>query len=165
MVSAATLLITTIIAIWLNSFHNMRFPSLGTIRVIGAKAYGGDINTTQDGRQFIDWGTVNPGTSTNRSFYIKSESNTPVILILLDVTSMNITFQNSKGENITEIPPIEKPMSLTCNFNNTILEPNEEIYVTLTLTPSSDPDFVRFLVEKDVQKFSFDIIIIASEQQ
>ena len=151
------------VSVWLSSFHNMHFPSLGIIRVIGAKAYGGDINLTQDGKQIIDWGTVYPGTPTNRSFYIKSESNTPITLILLDITRENITFQNSNGENITETPPIEKPMNLTCNFNNTILEPKEEIYATLTLTPSSNSDFLKFLIENDVERFDFDIIIIASE--
>lgn len=163
-VSVITLLISAVASIWLSNFHNTRFPSLGTIRIIGAEAYGGDINSTQ-GERTIDWGTVYLGVPVNRSFYIRSESNVAVTLILLDITSANIIFQNSRGENITEASPIEEPMKLTANFSNMTLEPKEEINATLTLEVSSDPTFLQYLIRNSIIKFSFEIVIIASEQQ
>lgn len=164
LVSAITLLISTIAAIWLSSFHNLRFQNLGTLRLIGTKAYGGDINTTQ-GEQTIDWGEVYLGTPITRSFYIKSESNVPITLILLDITSTSITFQNWRDEYITEASPIEKPIILTDNFSSTILQPNEEINATLTLEVSSDPTFLQYLIRNEIRKFGFEIVITPSEQQ
>lgn len=163
-VSGATLVISTFVSIWLSNFYNLRFPSLGTIRVIGVKAYGGDITSLPDGSQYIDWGTVYPRMPINRSFYIESESNMPVTIILLDITSANVTFQNSEGENIIDDLPIPKPIVLTSNFNNTILQPREKIYAIVTLTLSSDSEFLEFLIEKDVAKFNFEMVIIATEQ-
>lgn len=161
-VSAATLLISTLVAILLSGSHNLRFPSLGTIRVTGVEAYGGDINTTQDGMQFIDWGTIYPGVLLNRSLYIKSKSSTP---ITLNLTLSNLTFSNSIEENVTENLPSKNPMNLTWNYNNTQLSPNEEIYITLTLKASSDPGFIEYLIAYDVKNFGFDTVITALEQQ
>lgn len=155
-VSATTLAVTTIISIWLNRYHNMRFPSLGTIQVIGVEVFGGDINTTQDGTAYIDWGTVYPGTSTNRSFYIKSKSNVP---IMLSLKISNLTFQNSNDQNVTKNLPVENPLNLAWNYNNTMLDPGEEIYVTLTLEVSFNSDFLEYLIAYEVSRFNFDIII------
>lgn len=160
-VSAATLLISTAVSIWLSRFHNLRFASLGTIIVKGAKAYGGDIKTDAQGTLTIDWGTVYPRVPVTRSFNISSDSNVPVTLILLDVTSANITFFNSNGEIVTETLPVERPITLSSNFNSTTLEPNEVIYATLTLEFSSHPDFLQYLIENKVTSFSFEIVIIA----
>jgi hypothetical protein len=160
-VSATTLAVTTIISIWLNRYHNLRFPSLGTIQVIGTEVYGGDINTTQEGIPFIDWGTVYAGSLTNCSFYIKSKSNTPITLTL---KVSNLTFQNLKDQNVTENLPIENPLNLTWNYNNILLEPNEEIYVTLTLKVSLDPSFLEYLIAYDVSRFNFDIVITPSTE-
>ncbi|MEM3623331.1 MAG: hypothetical protein QXR76_06145 [Candidatus Bathyarchaeia archaeon] len=156
-VSAATLLFSTMFSMWLSRFHNLHLPSLGTIRVIGVEAYGGNITTAQD-EKIIDWGTVYPGTFTNRSVYIKSISNLPVTL---NLTISNIVFQNSTGQNVAENPPIENPLSLTWDYNNTLLYPNDEIYVTLTLIMSSDYSFVNYLINNGVEKFGFGITIKA----
>lgn len=159
-VSAATLLISTVVSIWLNKFHNLRFPSLGTLRVVEVEAYDGNI-TIQDGNQILDWGAVYPGTLTNRSFYIKSISNIPVIL---NLTFSNLTFKNSREENVTEPLPIMNPMTLTWNYDNRLLYLNDTIYVTLTLETTSDPSFIEYVINNDVKKFSFDIIIRPVEQ-
>jgi hypothetical protein len=137
----------------------LRFPSLGTIRVIGVEAYRGDINTTQDGKQYIDWGTVYPGTLINRSFYINnSGSNTPVTLSL---SLMNLTFFNSKGKNVTDSLPadIQNPLTLTWNYSNTPINPLEEIYVILTLEASSNSSFLEYLITYEVERFNFEIAI------
>lgn len=155
-VSLLTITISAAISIWLSRYHNMSFPSIGTIQVIGVGVYGGDINTTQDGIPYIDWGTVYPGTVTNRSFYVESQSNVPITLSL---RVSNLTFQNSKDQNVTANLPIENPLNLTWNYNNTILNPGEKIYVTLTLEVSFDLSFLQYLVKYDVRKFSFDVAI------
>ncbi|MEM1582443.1 MAG: hypothetical protein QXK89_08050 [Candidatus Bathyarchaeia archaeon] len=160
-VSAITLLLDASVSIWLSRFYNLRLPSLGTIRVIGAEAYGGDINVTQDQKQYIDWGTVYPGLPVNRSFYIRSQSNVP---IALNISILNLTFLNSKGENVTDKLPIKKPLSLTWNYSGTLLNPKQEIYVNLTIEASADPQFLKYLVDYDVQEFGFDIVIVAEEQ-
>ena len=157
-VSAATLLLSTTVSMWLSRFHNLHLPSLGTIRVIGVEAYGGNITTTPDEKQIIDWGTVYPGTFTNRSVFVKSISNLPVTL---NLTISNIVFQNSTVQNIVENPPIENPLNLTWDYNNALLYPNDEIYVTLTLKVSSDYSFVNYLINNNVEKFGFDITIRA----
>jgi len=136
----------------------MRFTSLGTIRVIGAEAYGVNITILQDGRQYIAWGTIYPGFVVNRSFYVKSKSN---ILVTLNLSISNITFKNSKGESISEAPELKDPLSITWNYNNTLLKPNEEIYVTLTLKASSETIFVDYLVANNVKEFYFDTLIAA----
>jgi len=166
-VSSLTLLFSTIITMWLNNtynlniptiFYKIRFPSFGAVRIIGAEAYGGDLNTNNGG-QYLDWGTIYPGTSTNRSFYIKSKSNTPTIL---NLKIANFTFQNSKGENISASLLAKNPLEITWNYNNQILAPNEEIYVTLTLKAPSNIGFLEFLINSQVQNFSFEITITAS---
>jgi hypothetical protein len=123
---------------------------------MGVEAFGGDINTTQDGKQFIDWGTVYPGSATNRSFYIRSVSNKPIILQL---TVSNITFQNSEGNNVIEALPVEDPLRLTWNYTGLLLNPKEQIFVVLTLEISPDPKFINFIIDNDVKQFYLDIII------
>ncbi|MGB9854569.1 MAG: hypothetical protein ACPLRY_07185 [Candidatus Bathyarchaeales archaeon] len=156
-----TLIVSTFVSMWISSFQNMRFPSLGTIQVVGVEVYGGNISTTQNGAQCIDWGTVYPGSVINCSFYVKSKSNMPVTL---NLSISNINFKNSKGENITQAPPINEPLSLKWNYTDTVLNPKDAIYVTLTLKASSDNLFVEYLIDNAVKEFSFDIIITALPQ-
>ncbi len=151
-----TLLVNTLISMWLSRFHNLRVPSIGTICAIDVKVYGGDI--IQNGSQsYIDWGTVYPGTSTNRSFTILSNSS---IEIIPKLELLNVTFLNSEGENVTD--PLNNYMSLTWNYNNTPLKPLQKSNVTLTLSISSSIDFFYFLINNNVTSFSFDIRIYPS---
>jgi hypothetical protein len=156
-VSLSTLILSATISIWLSSSHNLHLPSLGAIRVRGVEAFGGNISTAQDGTQFIDWGTVYPGSLTNRSFYIKSVSNEPITLQWPLIS--NLTFQNSEGNNVTEALPVENPLSLTWNYSGLPLNPKEQIFVVLTLEISSDPRFINFIINNDVKQFYFDITI------
>jgi hypothetical protein len=155
-VSLATLILSAAISIWLSNSKNLHLPSLGTIQVMGVEAFGGDINATQDGKQFIDWGTVYTGSATNRSFYIRSVSNKPIILQL---TVSNITFQNSEGNNVIEALPVEDPLRLTWNYTGLPLNPKEQIFVVLTLEIPPDPRFINFIIDNDVKQFYFDITI------
>lgn len=154
-VSLMTLLLSAVVSIWLSRFHNLRLPSLGTIRAIGVEVYDGDLNGTQ-----INWGIVYPGTLTNRSFYIQSESNTPVTL---NLKQSNFTLLNSKNENVTsQLPiPATEALNLTWNCSGIILNPKQVIFATLTLKVSTKSNFIEFLVYYDVVEFNFDIHIEA----
>lgn len=155
-ISLTTLILSTLVSIWLSKSHNLRLPSLGTIRTIGVKVFDGDlINGAQ-----IDWGTVYPGTLTNRSFYLQNESNTPITLSL---KQLNLTLLNSRKENVTSylpLPPTDA-LNLTWNCSNIILNPKQTIFITLTLHVSNKSSFIEFLVNYKVVEFNFDICIEA----
>ncbi|MEJ5328318.1 MAG: hypothetical protein WHU54_08765 [Candidatus Bathyarchaeia archaeon] len=157
-VSGLTLLLSMLASIWLSSYHNTSFPSFGIIRVIGVEAYGGDIHLSQDGHQYLDWGTLYLGTIANNSFYIKSQSNIP---IKLNLTTSNFTFRNNRGENVTIQLPISQPLKITWNYNDTIINPRESVYVTISLALSSDVAFLTYVIDNNVKEFAFDITIKA----
>lgn len=157
-VAAITIILNTAISIWISRLHNWYAPSIGTIYTIGVKAYEGDLNV-QDEKAYVDWGTVYPGTSTNRSFYIQSESN---IEITLKLELANVTFLDSYGKNVTA--STNSYMNLTWNYTNTPINPSQVIYVTLNLSVSSDISFINYLITNNVTKFSFDIHIYPSKE-
>jgi hypothetical protein len=160
-VAVLTITLNAAISIWLSRIYDIHVPSIATIRTIDVEVYGGDINLTQDGKQYIDWGTIYLGELLNRSFYVRSKSNTETTL---NLTIANLTFQNSQGENVIEPPPIESPLNLTWNYYNTTISPSQEIYVTLTLRASSDSSFIDYLITNDVKNFSFNVVIQALEE-
>jgi hypothetical protein len=147
-----TLLLSTTITLLLNRFDNLHVPSIGTIRTIGVEVYGKEINLTQDGKQYIDWGTIYLGTLTSRSFYVRSRSNMDTTLRL------NATNWNPSG--------ISDFLTLSWNYtDNTIVKPNQTIPVTITLSADSSQQFVEYLVRNNVREFSFDITIRSSETE
>lgn len=150
------MLLNVAFSIWLSSSHNLHLPSVGTIHVIGVEAFGGNLTVAQDGSHVIDWGTVYPGTKISRMFYVKSVSNRP---ITLQLTFSNLTFQDSKGADVTETPPLENPLRLTWNYTGATLKPDEQICVVLTLEVSSDPRFLEYMIDNFVEQFYFVIII------
>jgi hypothetical protein len=157
-VAAITIILSAAISIWISRYHNWYVSSIGTIRITGVKAYEGDLKV-QDGKSYIDWGTVYPGTSIDRSFYIQSESNHAVTL---ELEVENLTFQDSEGKNITA--PTNSYMNLTWNYTNTSINPGQVIYVTLNLSVSPDVDFVDYLVANNVTAFGFDVHIFPSNE-
>ncbi|MGB9914276.1 MAG: hypothetical protein ACPLIG_00850 [Candidatus Bathyarchaeales archaeon] len=157
-VSGLTLFINTSVSILLSSYHNTSFPSVGTIHVIGLEAYGGDLRITEDGQQYLYWGTVYPGAVVHSSFYVKSKSNIPVTLSL---SVSNFVFKNSLGTNITVAPPISEPLSVTWSYDNTPLGTGESFYVTLSLKATSDVAFLTYVLDNNVKEFAFDISIKA----
>ncbi|MEM2688920.1 MAG: hypothetical protein QXR01_03635 [Candidatus Bathyarchaeia archaeon] len=156
LVSSATLLLNILVSSWLSSFHNLHLPSFGTIHVIGVEAFGGNLTATEDGSQVLDWGAIYPGIPATRLFYVKSKSNRP---ITLQLTVLNLTFQNSKGAIVTELLPFENPLNLTWNYTGAPLEPGEQICLVLTLEASSDPRFIWYIIDNDMKQFSFVIVI------
>lgn len=149
--------VSVAISIWLSRIFNVRVASIGTIHTLGVEAYGGNI-TLKNGEQYMDWGTIYPGTSTTLSFYVRSKSNIEAILKL---ETANWTFRDSGGKTITG--PNNNYMDLTWNYTDTPIEPGEAIAVGITLSASSFSAFIDYLIANDVRAFSFDIIIYASQ--
>lgn len=154
LVAVATILVTTVISIWLSRFHNLNFPSIGTINTIGVKAYWDTTlhnKTTQ-----IQWDTIYPGTSKNVTLYIQSDSNIDTIL---ELKTANWTFLDSTNKIVYGPSNTSQYMNLTWNYDNTTLNPNETIQVTLTLHADNSQSFIQYLINNNVNLFSFDIII------
>ena len=159
-VAIVTLMLSAAISQWFSRINHLYLPSLGNIRTYGVEAYGGDIQNLTDGEQSIDWATVYPGIRTSRSFYVKSKSN---VDSFLSFEFVNWTFLDSDEKNVTEVIALDN-MNATCSLNGTNLAPKEEVYVTLTLSAGSSSDFIDYILDMEVQTFSFDIIIYAREK-
>ena len=80
--------------------------------------------------------------------YIQSVSNYK-ININLNVTDWN-------PANVSEYT------NVSWDYNGTSLNPGETIQVTLTFSVPYSQAFVRYLIDEEVQNFSFDIHIVAS---
>lgn len=116
-----------------------RIPTRGRIKAIGVKVYAGPDLTTEVSA--IDWGTLEPGGGVEAYVWVKSLSNSPA----------NLTIYTENW-----IPP-EAESFLTLSWNIVtpyLIQPDEVVAVTLTLTVSGD------IVGIDT--FTFDIVIIAS---
>lgn len=136
----------------------LHFPSLGTLKIINVKAYwdGNHLNETKE----ISWGTTNPGSSYNTTFFLQSTSN---VGTTFELTAGNWTFRNSHGAIV--LGPVNKTsyMNLTWNYDNTNVNPKETVQVMLTLVVTDSSDFALFLFNGDVKEFSVDITIQAVE--
>jgi len=156
-----TILLQTLISMWLSRSNAIRLPSFGTIFTLQAEVYGGSLKELSNGQKLIDWGTVYPGTTVNRTFYVMSKSNVEAKLI---IKAMNWVFNNSRGEIVKGFPTNETDyMTLIASLNETLMNPNQSLEVTLTLMVSSSSDFINFIIENEVTSFSFDIYIYMSK--
>ena len=155
-----TILLQTLISMWLSRNNTISLPSFGTIYTLQVEVYGGSLKELNNGQKFIDWGTVYPGTTVNRTFNVMSKSNVEAKLI---IKAMNWVFNNSRGE-IVEGPTNETDyMTLIASLNGTLMNPNQSLEVTLTLMVSNSNDFINFIIENEVTSFSFDIYIYMSK--
>lgn len=158
-VAAITLALSTAISIWLSRITNLHFPSIGTIKTIGVKAYW-DANLTNETDK-IQWGTIYLGSSNNVTIHVRSVSNYNTVL---NLSTANWTFQNSNNATVQEPANRSLYMDLTWNYNDTTVHPGDTIQTTLTLIVKYSFEFTEFLIENDVKGFNFDIMITASEQ-
>jgi len=142
-----TLIISSIISIWLSKVTNWKVPSFGKIKTLGVEAYWdpGLKNKTET----FDWGVIWVGTSKNVTLYLQSISN----------------FETTLYFNTTNWSPtdIMNYTSLSWNYNGTMIHPGEIIEVTLTFSAPSSYSFFLYLIANDVKQFSFDIIINSNE--
>ncbi len=154
----STLIISSIISIWLSNVGNLNIPSAGRIITVGVEAYWD--SDLQNRTERFDWGTIWPGTSNNVTLYLRSTSN---IETTLKLETTNWTFNNSEN-NIVAGPSNSTPyMNLTWNYKDTTVRPGETIQVTLTLSVDYSTDFIEFLIGNDVKEFGVDIIISTEE--
>jgi len=160
-VASITILISTIISIWLTRIGNLDIPSLGHLRTQGVEAYwDADLTNKIDEHDIIDWGTLWLGSSSNATIYLLSISNIE--------TTLNLTRANLKFYDINEValqPPtnISDYMDLAWNYNGSTLGPGDDIQVTLTLSADYSQNFIDYLIKYDVRSFSLDILIHTTE--
>lgn len=159
MIVVITVALDSLVAIYLSKYDNVRLPSVGTIYVFGYEVYGGNL-TSRNGGQYINWGTTYPGTQTNCSIYLRSKSSVATIMVL---ETANWTYTNVDGQNVA--PPQSNAPSLSWDYDNVTMLPNQEIYVTMTLSVSNDNAFIEYLIVNRVVQFSFNIQISPSQVQ
>ena len=145
-----TLIIGSLISIWLSKVTNLKVPSIGTIKTLGVEAYW-DANLTDkiDEDEQIDWGTLWIGSSNNITIYLRSISNVEATLYV------NAT--NWDPANLSDY------MNLLCTRNGTTVHPGEKIQTTLTLSAPYSSKFISYLIANDVKEFSVDVVIRTSE--
>lgn len=159
------LLHSTLISIWLTRVDNLHLPSLGTIRTQGLEAYW-DTDLEKK-TEHIDWGTLWLGSSTNATIYVRSICNMPTTLRL---TRENLTFYNANEEAVKptwsyqqRTINVSEYVNLTWNYNGSLVDPGESIQVILTLSAGYSIDFVTYLIENEIKRFSTEIHIRAIE--
>jgi hypothetical protein len=157
-VATVTLLLSSMVSIWLSNIDDVRFPSIGTIRTSGIKAYW-DAELTNEADS-IPWGELHPGSESNVTLYLRSISN---IQITLNMTTENWTFNSSRNEIVYGPANSTKYMTLSWDYNGSILNPGQVTKTVLALRVEGTTEFVEFLIEKDVQLFSLDINVKAIE--
>ena len=158
MVALITILLQTLISIWLSKSGNFYIPSIGTIHALNVEVYGGDIKYL-NGELTLDWGIVYPGSQINRSFFIKTKGN---INGTLKIKAGNWTFRNSKTiiYNYTEWMTIESIYNGTKKPYMEILMGEKTIMAIITLKVSNSNDFIDWIIENNIKTFSFDISVI-----
>jgi hypothetical protein len=153
-ISVAT---TSLVSIMLSHSDNeIYLPSLGTIKTIGVETYW-DPNG-ENRRENLTWNEieiqklgwdevkVNP---VNTTLYVKSVSN----------------FRVTLNMSLTDWNPVEISdyLTISWDYNGTILNPGEIIPVTMTLSASSSDAFIDYLVENEITRFDVVIHIVASD--
>jgi flagellar basal body-associated protein FliL len=157
-VAIITLCTSTIVSIWLDVHSNFYFPSVGNIRTIGVKAYWDQEHANETTE--IQWGTLYPGSTNNATLYLRSTSNYEATLKL---QTGNWAFQNSNNTTVSGPNNTTSYMNLTWNYNDAPITPGEIVPVTLTLQVNDSSSFIEFLIQNNVNRFSFDINIQAQE--
>jgi hypothetical protein len=114
---AAIMMLTSVLALMQS---NKTFSNSGTITTVNVAAYQ-DSGCTQV-LSTIDWGTIVPGSSANRTIYIKNTGNAQV--------SLNMTV------NTWSPPNAPSYMTLTWNQEGTVLNVNNNVTTLLVLSVS-----------------------------
>lgn len=139
---AATVVVAGVLAPTL-LMSSQRIPSNGSVNVkaVNVGVYS-DSDCTRNVTS-IDWGSREPGDVISRTLYVKNSGNVPAIL---SMTTENWLPSGANGS-----------ISLSWNRSAYVLQADDEVSATLTLTISSDIE--------GIESFSFDIVITGTEQQ
>ena len=116
-ITAVALILTTAAVL----SNNQTVPLNGTINAVNLGVYS-DNACTQTATA-LNVGTLNPGTTTNQTVYIKNTGNVPETLTMT-TNKWNPTNASSS-------------LTLTWNRQNTVLNADQSIQATLTLTAAS----------------------------
>ena len=147
-VAVVSIVSTSLLSNMLRTTDNVYLPSLGTIKTIDVETYWDEH--CENRRTTLDWGDIETGKSSNLTLYIKSVSNF--------VVTLNLTVTDWEPQNLSDY------LTITWDYNDTLLNPSDVIQVTLTLTASSSEDFINYLVTNEVRAFSVVVHFIASEK-
>ena len=127
------------LAIYAYGFYTVerRITAAGKIKALGVGIYW-DSNCTEEVTS-INWGTVEPNSTTNETVYMRNEGNVDATLYL-------------STEN-WDPPGVETFITLGWNYTDSLLAPDEVIVV----------DFILEIANiTGITSFSFDIIITTS---
>lgn len=118
--------------------YTTTITSTGSITGVGVSIYSdpeGQVNLNQ-----VNWGNIPPGGSVTTTIYLKSTSNTPITL----------TYSTS-GWSPAEM---QSQMTLTWNYDGTVIQPGVLKRIDLTLAASTDAT--------PGVNFNFNIVIVAT---
>jgi len=117
---------------------SQKVPNTGNVKAIGVGVYWNSACTSNV--TSIDWNSLEPGTTANRTVYIKNKGNTRMML--------NMTTDNWSTGAYGKI-------TLSWNREGYLLDPASVVQAVLTLSVSS--------TISGVTSFSFDITITGTE--
>lgn len=157
----ATLIVSTLISMWLRRISDIEIPSIGTIAFEDVEGYWDENLTRRIGPDAsYDWGLTWPGAATNLTLYLRSVSSVDTKFVLKET---DWTFYNSSGKAVQEPSNSPQFMWMTWDYDNATVHPGQVLKVTLTLHAESSSSFIEFVIADDVKSFSFDILISTSE--
>lgn len=138
---------TTLVSMMLGqSDYNVYVPSIGTIKTIDVETYWDQNGVNK--RETLSWDEIKI-TPVNTTVYVKSVSNFRVTLNIF----------------LTDWNPVEISdyLTISWDYNGTIINPGEIIPVTMTLSVSSSDAFIKYLVENEITRFDVVIHFVASD--
>lgn len=146
-VAISSITVTSMISIMLSRITNLYVPSLGVIKTIEVETYWDP--ECQNPRDVMNWGEIEPGKTVETTVYIKSVSNF-IVSLTLKLTDWSP-------------PDISNYITITWDYDGTLLKPGEAIPVTMNLETSSSDEFVYYLVENEITNFNVAVHFIASD--
>jgi hypothetical protein len=117
---------------------NRTFSNSGSVKAIGVGVYWDQACSNPVSS--ISWGTIDPGSSVNKTIYIKNTGN--------NAATLNLATSNWSPSNASSY------MTLSWDYNGLPVNANAVIQVKLTLSVSSGVS--------GITNFSFDITIVAT---
>ena len=156
-VAVASVAVTTLVSILLSqSDDEIYLPSLGTIKTIEVETYWDSDGENR--RENLTWNEIwiqklgsdeAETAQVNTTVYVKSVSNFRVTLNMF----------------LTDWDPAEISdyLTISWDYNGTILNPGEIIPVNMTLSAPSSDDFINYLVDNEISRFDVSVHIVASD--
>jgi len=156
-VAVISIVSTSLVSIMLShSDDEIYLPSLGTIKTIDVETYWDpngenrreNLTWNEIKIEKLEWDEIKTET-VNTTVYVKSVSNFRVTLNIF----------------LTDWNPVEISdyLTISWDYNGTILNPGEIIPVTMTLSASSSDAFINYIVQNEIKRFDVVIHIVASD--